>query len=462
MFKPWLERRVMAPVGETSDGNAPEVKANHQDLYDNGDPNETFDNLDYESESSKQAGEDYKETFKDRIKKAKESNKLDADEDEDEEEEKPKKKEAKKEAKKDDRKKSDIDTLSDKEDGVDEKKDKKAAKKDEKEEESDEDEEEETEAKKDDEEEVKALDKEKKGKIKVRIGDDLYGLEPESMVRYKVDREYVERPLQEILNRASGVEALDKKFTEFGKQKKEVEMKAAQVEKKEEVLTKVVGEVMKTINDPNANIWDALHFLVEKSGGDVYATKRRAMESVLEEVEKLQGMNEAELKAYWLEEKDKIRTKSDEARKKAFDEEQALTRSIQKVDALRQAHGVSEDQYLKALDDLEADGVDTTKMSDEQVVDYASLKPHMDSVQDVLEPFEAQIDDSQYEDVVRDFAKQLRSKKLTLEQLKEIAKKEFMDEDLKDLTSRAKVTKKASKAPEKESTREYESFDDFE
>lgn len=460
MFKPWLERRIMAPAGEISGGNAPEVKSNNHDLYENGDPNETFDNLDYESETSKKTGEDYKETFKDRIKRAKESKKVDAGEenDDEEEEEKPKKKESKKEdkkeEKKDSKKKSDIDTLSDKSEDEEESEDE-----DDEEEESPKPKKEEDKKK---DEEVKDLDKEKKGKIKVRIGEDLYGLEPESMVRYKVDGEYVERPLQEILNKASGVEALDKKFTDLGKQKKEVELKSSLIEEKAKVLSKTVEQVVNIVKDPNANIWDALEFLVEKSGGDVYSTKRRAMESVLEEVEKLQDMSEAELKAYWLEEKDKIRTKSDAARTKAYEEQQSLIKTVQKVDALRQAHGVSEDQYLKALDDLEADGVDTTKMTDEQIVDYASLKPHQDTVQDVLEPYEAQIDDSQYEDVVRDFAKQLRSKKLTLEQLKEIAKKEFVDEDLKDLTSRTSVKKKTTKTPEKESTKAYESFDDFE
>lgn len=456
MLKPFY--LLMAPAGEISGGNAPEVKANNQDLYDNGDPNETFDDLDYESPASKQSGEEYKETFKDRIKNAKKLKASEDDEDEDEEE-KPKKKEAKKEEKpkKDEKKKSDMDTLSDKSEGEDEKETKKS-KKDEKE--SEEEDEDKVEAKPD--EEVKELDKGKNGKIKVRIGEDLYGLEPESMVRYKVDGQYVERPLQEILNKASGVEALDKKFTEYGQKNKALEEKHAQVERKAEVLTKTVGEVMNIVNDPNANIWDALHFLVDKSGGDVYSVKRRAMESVLEEVEKLQEMSESELKAYWLEEKDKIRTKSDEARKKAYDKEQALIQSVHKVDAIRQAQGVSEEQYLKTLDDLEADGVDTSKMTDEQVVEYASLKPHLDSVQDVLEPYEAQIDDSQYEEVVRDFAKQLRAKKLTTEQLKEMAKKEFMDEDLKDLTSRAKQNTKASKiTPKKESEREYESFDDF-
>ena len=130
-FRP---RIVMAPAEEISGGNAPEVKANHSEIYESGDPNETFDNLEYESEASKKAGE----SLKDRVKKSKETKKLEVEEEDEEEEseEKPKKKKEEK-PKEDKKKKSDIDTLSDKQDGVDDEEEKpKKSKKDEEEEEA--------------------------------------------------------------------------------------------------------------------------------------------------------------------------------------------------------------------------------------------------------------------------------------------------------------------------------------
>lgn len=454
-------RLLMAPAGETSAGNAPEVKLNHQDLYEKGDPNETFDDLDYESETSKKTGEQYKETFKDRIKKAKENQKAkaefeeDEEESEDEEEEKPKKK---KEEKKEDKKKSDIDTLSDKDADEEEEKPKK---KGEKKEESEEDEESDEEEEESEEEEEKQLDKEKKGKIKVRMNGELYGLEADSMVRYKVDGEYVEKPLQEILNKASGVEALDKKFTEYGQKNKELQTREAQLTKKTEVLSKVVGEVVGILKNPEANPIDAVLSLVEKSGGDVYNAEKRLIEACLDTLEKLQGMSEAEVKAYWLERKDSIRSKADEARNKAFEQQQTLNKTLQELDTYRQAHGVSEEQFNEAWDELEAQG-ELEKYTDKQIVEYASNKPHVKTVQDILEPFEDQIEDSEYEEIVQDFAKQLKAKKLTPEQLKKIAKAEFADEDLKDLQKRTKTKETSKKEAEKKPTkREYESFEDF-
>lgn len=463
MVNKFFPRIVMAPAEEVSASNAPETKSNYQDIYDKGDPNETFDNMEYESPTSKKVGEDYKETFKERIDKAKklkaekEKAEKSLEDDEDEEEEKPKKKAEKKEDKKEakpDKKKSDIDTLSDKEDGVEDE--------DEEAEEDEDKEDKKAKAEEKDEEEEKPLDKAKTGKVKIRMDGELYGVDPTATVRHKVDGEWVETSIQDLINKGSGSIAYDKKFTELGNQKKAFEAEKIQVTKKAEVLTKTVGEIMSIINDPNAKPQDALFSLVEKAGGDLYTLERRLIESNLETLEKLMEMSEPERKAYWLERKDEIRTKADKARQEAYEKSQSFNQAIQKLDALRQAHGVSEDQYVQALDDLEAQKVDTTKMTDEQVVDYASLKPHLDSVQEVLKPYEEQIDDLQYEDVVRDFAKQLRAKKLSLEQLKEIAKKEFMDEDLKDLSSRTKPTKAPPKVEKKETKKGYESFDDFE
>lgn len=446
MRKLFFPSMVMAPAEEISGGNAP--KLDHQDLYTKGDPNETFDDLDYESEASKQTGKEYKETFKEKIEKAKANKKAkeEAEDDEEEsEEEKPKKekKKEKEEPKKDEKKKSDIDTLSDKEDGVDDKPKKKGKDSEDEEEESEEE-------VKEDEEEEKPLDKEKKGKIKVRMNGELYGLEGDSMVRYKVDGEYVEKPLQEILNKASGVEALDKRFSEYDVKNKELQAKEAQVAKRVEVLGKVLNEVTEIFKDPNKSPFEAIEILFEKSGQDVYSAKRRMMEAVLEEVEKLQGMSEAEVKAYWLEEKDRLRTKADETRNKAYEQEQSHKQAVQKLDALRQTLGVSEEQFNSAWDELEKQGL-LKDYTNEQVVEYASIKPHLDTVQDILEPFEDQIKDSEYEEIVRDFAKQLRAKKLTPEQLKQIAKTEFQDEDLKDLAKRTKPTSVPKKADKKES-----------
>lgn len=446
MIRPFHRVMLQYPAGEQSASS--EATSDNSSIYENADPNETFDDLEYTSEASKEAGEKFQDKFKDKIKRAKEASKKVEDE---KVEEKPKKKEEKKE------KKSELDTLSDKED-VEEK-----PKKEEKKAKEDDDEEEEVEEKEVSEEE-KALDAEKKGKLKLRMGDGLYGIEPDAKVRVKVDGEFQEIPVQDLINNYSGKTAWDKKFTELGNQKKEFETEKIQIGQKQEFLAKTVGEIVGILQDQNKNPFDALSFLVEKAGQDPYTLWKRSLEASLDEIEKLQSMNEAERKAYFLEKKDEFRTKADEARTKAWQEQQSNQQAVEKADTLRQAHGVSEEQFMKAWDELEAEGIKNP--SDEQIVDRASISPHLTSVQDILEPYEDFIDDTKYAEVVTEFARQIRAKKITPEQLKEIAAREFQDEDLKDLTERKQtvIKKKESRKDSEEVQKKhetYESFDDF-
>lgn len=425
-FNKFLTLRKMNEATEGGEGSS-----NVAD-YDGADPNETFDNLDYESEASKNFAKKFEEKFKDKIeaKKAAAGKK----EEKPSEEEKPTKKG------------KDLDLLE--EDEEKEKEEKPEPKK---------------EDKKAEEKEEKPEDgkKEEPKKIKIRMSDGLYGIEADAKVRVKIDGEFQEVPVQELINNYSGKTAWDKKFTEIGNEKKQLEMAKQEIVKTQEFLKGTLEEVLSKINGEDANPFDALFFLVEKAGGDIYTVWRRSMEANLEEVEKLMDMSDIERKAYFLEKKDEFRTKAEENRKKAIETEQRFNQALQKVNQLRQAHGVSEEQYLQALDELEAQGIDTTKLDDEKVVDYASLKPHVNDVQDVLEPYEAQIDDSKYSEIVQRLARQLRANEFTKEQLSEWAKQEFADEDLKDLSSRVSSTqKKASKVevktPEKALTLDFD------
>ncbi len=423
-----------------------EASSNVND-YNAGDANENFDDLDYETEKSKEVGEKFQEKFKDRIEKAKKA-KEELNED-------GKEKKAKKENGPESKKGSDIDAVdldSDDEDEAEEKKEEKPKKESKKEVNKEEESEE-----KDSEEEKEKASEVKK--LKIRQADGLYGIDADSKVRVKIDGNYQEVPVQELINNYSGKIAYDKKFSEIGNEKKMVEQEKAQVSKTTEILKNTVSEIMGHLQDPNKNPFDALYFLVEKSGGDNYSVYKRALEANLEEVENLMSMSEVERKAYFLEKKDEFRSKTEDARKAEYTKSQAFNQAIQKVDSLRQAHGVSEEQYLQALDQLESEGVDTKKMTDEQVVDHASLKPHVDTVQDVLEPFEDSLDDARYSEVVRNLARQLRAKAFTKEQLSEWAKKEYMDEDVKDLQSRTSAPTKGKTKVEIKAPTKFENLD---
>ncbi|MBA3754829.1 MAG: hypothetical protein H0X02_00740, partial [Nitrosomonas sp.] len=375
-----MNTRLIRKMNVAEDLGLGSVTAND---FSGGDVNETFDDMDYESESSKEAGKKFEDKFKDRIdraKKAKESMK-------DDEDEKPKKADKKESESK---KGSDLDMMDD--DEAEEKKpEKKEEKKTDKKDSKKENEEETAEEKG---EEGEKGDKAEAKKLKIRMSDGLYGIEPDAKVRVKIDGAFQEVPVQELINNYSGKTSWDKKFSEIGNEKKVLEQEKSEVTKTKDFLQNTLSEVIGHLNDPNKNPFDALYFLVEKSGHDNYSVYKRAIEANLEEVEKLMSMSEIERKSYFLEKKDEFRTKTDLARNAESAKGQAFNQALQKVDSLRQAHGVSEEQFLQTLDQLESDGVETNKLSDEYVVDHASLKPHVDTVQDVLEPYEDSLDDT--------------------------------------------------------------------
>lgn len=413
------------------------------------DPNETFDDMDYVSESSKAIGEKHNEKFKEKIEKVKNAK---------EKSEGPKADKSKEEVKA--KKGSDLDVLDmdqkdEEEDEVEKKEEKKEEKKADKKEKQ---------TKEEDKEDVEETAEEKSEKaeakkLKIRMSDGLYGIESDAKVRVKIDGTFEEVPVQELINNYSGKVAYDKKFSEVGLKNKEAEQKIQQATQREQFLNGVVAEVTSHLSDKMKNPLDALNFIVEKSGMDTYDVWKRTLEANLDEVEKLMSMSDIERDNYFLKKQIEFRTKSEEARKAESAKEQSFNQAVQKVDQLRQAHGVSEEQFLQALDELEEQGTDTTKLSDEQVVDYASLKPHVESVQDALEPYEALIDDSKYSKIVRDLARQLRAKDFSKEQLIEWAKKEFMDEDLKDLQSRTKEAPRGKSKVEVKAPTKIETLD---
>ena len=262
--------RLMAPEGEA--GSAGGVAVNEA-IMENVDPNETFDNLEYESEASKKAGEAFQDRFKDRIEKAKKAKEnLDKD---DEKEEK---------ARKETKKGKDIDLVKseDEEMDLDGKTVKKEEKKEEKKNEVDAKDEKKIEEKAKSDEEKVGDDKAKK--LKIRMSDGLYGIEPDAKVRVKIDGEFQEVPVQELINQFSGKVAYDKKFTEIGNEKKQLEYVKKEVEKTQTFLEETVNEVITRMDDPEKGISDAMLFLVEKTGKDPFEYWKRNIESNLQTV----------------------------------------------------------------------------------------------------------------------------------------------------------------------------------
>lgn len=337
------------------------------------------------------------------------------------------------------------------------------------EEEDEEEEEVEEEEKKEDEEKSKE-DKEKKDskKLRIRMGDDLFNIDSDATFKVKVDGETQEVTAQDLINNYAGKTAWDKKFTEIGKEKKALEFEKTSLTKEKQTLSSHLKNALAPLDDKEGNPLDSLMYLVEMSGKDPYNAYRRIMEANLDELGQLLDMTETERELYFHRKKDELYTGVAKKRQEKQQEETTFNQVRQKVDSLRQTFKVSEDQFVEASEELEgiykAAGLDENELDYEAVVDYASLKPHIAVIKELVAPYEENISEGKYGDVVAELSRKLRDGSLDKEAIQEVLKRNFsVEEDVRELNT--KVYSKAQKAPTRKplikESEKFESFDDW-
>jgi len=347
--------------------------------------------------------------------------------------------------------------------------DKKKAKEDEEEEEeSEEDEETDEEEATEEKVEEKEEEKKSKSKLRLRMGNELFNVDSDATFKVKVDGKTEEVSAQDLINNYSGKTAWDKKFTELGKEKKTVEVEKASVIKEKNALMDHVSKALAPLKDAEGNPLDSLMYLVEMSGQDPYNAYRRIMEANLTELSSLIDMTETERELFFHKKKDELHGKVHTQRLARQQQDESFNKAIQRVDQLRQAKGVSEEQFVEASDELEslfsAAGLDVENITEEEIVDFASLKPHIESVKKLVAPFEENIAEEKYGDVVAELSRYLRDGKADEATIKELLQRNFsVEEDVKELNTKVYSKQKAKpfkKEVEKVSDR-FETFDDL-
>lgn len=311
-------------------------------------------------------------------------------------------------------------------------------------------------------------DKKDTKKLRMRMGEELFNVDPDASFKVKVDGENVDVPLQELINNYSGKTAWDKKFTDLGKDKKAFESQVNEFKSKISEIDKNLHQVLAPLKQKDGNPLDSLLYLVEMAGEDPYNAYRRIMEANLEELGNLYDMSEIERELYFRNKKDELHTNVAKKRYEKAQKEEVFNQTVQQVDSLRQAFNVTEEQYVEASDELEnifeEAKLDVNNITHESIVEYASLKPHIAVVKELITPFEDNISEEKYGDVIAELSRYLRDGKADKETIKQILARNFsVEEDVKELNT--KVYSKNQKAPAKKTlkqeTSKFESFDDW-
>jgi hypothetical protein len=342
----------------------------------------------------------------------------------------------------------------------------KGPKKEKKEEEESEEEESE-EASEESEEEEKSIEKapDAQGKkLRIKIGDEHFSLDSSAKMKVKIDGQNEEVTIQDLINNYSGKQAWDKKFTEIGNDKKSLVQEKQMVERQKGEIKDLLGPVISTIKDPLKNPMDAIIHLAEKldtTGDLAYAIEKRMLEANLDTLVELSAMSDDQQRAYFLEKQNARLLKSSERR---IQSEQETAKSNQlrgHVDQLREAYKVSVEQYSEAFEELKR-LPNAANVTHEHVVDWASLKPLVPQVEDILKPFVDEINDSDYSGIVTSLSRSLRDGKLSKQEIQKMVKEEFgVPAEVKKLNTKLNIgKKKVSKEPEVK-TGVLESFEDL-
>ena len=297
-------------------------------------------------------------------------------------------------------------------------------------------------------------------KLRIKIGDDHYSLDSSAKLKVKVDGQPEEVTVQELINNYSGKVAYDKKFTEVGTRAKQLEQQTAQFNAQKQQLNQKIEPIIKILKDPTQDPFDALNLIVDMVGGDSHDLYKRSMEARLDEMDKLLSMSDVEREAYFLKKQNEHLLRSTEKRNQEMRQSEQFNQLKQKVDSIRQAYGVSEDQYVEAFEEL-SQIYGEKGIADEDIVDWASIKPHIPTVQDIVEPYKDEIEDSKYPTIVADLSRYLRDGKATPQKISQWLKDEFgIPTEVKQLNT--KLQKPGMKPKQREEEKKSESFETFE
>lgn len=293
-----------------------------------------------------------------------------------------------------------------------------------------------------------------------------YEVPQDAEVKVKIDGKNVKVPVQELINNYSGKESWDKKFSELNEERTQYRQERDQYDQEKQYIQQLLGSTrdlaVKALSG-EANPLDFVNNLLDEMNLNSYDFHRALRESMSEEISLYNEMTEIEREAFELKQKTDYLERKQETSARSLADQQAQEELIQRVDHLRQTHGVSEEQYVAAFNDLSELG--HRELTAEQIVRYAAMVEPTTRAESLVTPYIDQLDDDSFDTLVVDIAQQLyKDKSLTDEQVKRFLAEEFEVEDiLNDLEEKGirEDTSKYSYSSRQESTGDLESFDDF-
>lgn len=239
-----------------------------------------------------------------------------------------------------------------------------------------------------------------------------YEVPLDASMKVKVNSKGEKVTIAELRDHYSGKQAWDKKFSELDQRDKELTAK-------NEELTKVQTGIKSTLEDVTTSLKqsleeggdprEAINKIVDLLQVDSYDFNRALMDSMTDELDRLYHMDESEREAYWLKKKNEHLQKRHESFEEKLNQSKAQEERLKQVDQMREAHGVSEEDFVSAYEQLSQAGM--KDLSHEQVIKYAASVPFVTQAEELLKPYDEQLSDDEMEGMMARIANTLKTNK---------------------------------------------------
>jgi hypothetical protein len=280
-----------------------------------------------------------------------------------------------------------------------------------------------------------------------------------------VDGKNTKVSLQELKNNYNAKIVGDKRFNEVNLK----ELKVAQIEKQanEKVAQyqSVKQKIDDILKDPAKNPRDAMKIFLDSAGVDSYDLMERMFKADLQEFSDIINMEAPERKNYFLEKRNSHLLEQGKKRQDQYEASERVNSYKAKAAALRNSFGVSEAQYVDALEELKSYGTEEKDISEKDIVEWAATKPHRGTVKTLLSPYKDQFQGDSYGELSWNLANLLMSGQETPETIKKnLADVYGVPTEVKELAKKLNPLGRKAKPlnkPSSKTSKKFESFDDL-
>ena len=204
-----------------------------------------------------------------------------------------------------------------------------------------------------DSEEIEASEEEAQEEIKkliAKYGEDELEIAANAIFKHKVDGEEVDVELQELLNNYSGKVSYDKKFQEFSSQKKDFDEYKNKYDNDIKQINSYINDFAQKFRQNDA--LGALEYFAEFAGMKPYEFRRELLNQLVPEMERRSVMTEDQIKAEELAFQNEYLMRQHESAQKQSQEQQALRELENEIVKVQEAHGISDEDFEKAYNEL--------------------------------------------------------------------------------------------------------------